>query len=292
LHLVREGYAPVPGGRLYWREVGTGPSVIVVHGGPDFNHNYLLPELDLLAAAFRLIYYDQRGRGLSSPGFAAESVSLESEVDDLDTIRRCFGLDRAVLLGHSFGAIIAMEYAIRHPVRVAQLILMNPAPASHADVMLFHDRRRATESAALATMKAIAETPEYLAGDIAAEADYYRAHFANALRRPDQVEGVVRRLRAHFTPADIVKARAIEDRLNAQTWELPDYSAIDRLRGLGIPTLVIHGENDFAPVECATHIADTVAGSQLVIVPECGHFAYLECPAQAHDALVAFARPR
>lgn len=289
---VREGYIPTLGAELYWRDVGAGPAVIVGHGGPDFNHRYLLPEMDLLASAFHLIYYDQRGRGKSSRGVASESVGLESEVADIETLRRHFGLDAAVLLGHSFGAILAMEYAIRHPDRVSHLILMNPAPGSHADFIRFRDHRRAAEPTTLATMKAIAETPEYTAGDVEAEARYYRSHYAGTLRRFDQLERVVNRLRVDFTPAEIVKARAIEDRLYAQTWDLRGYSAIDRLRGSRVPTLVIHGEHDLIPLECAIHIADAIEGSSLVVLPECGHFAYLEHPGKVRDAITAFIVPR
>jgi proline iminopeptidase len=57
-----ESRIPVGSTSLYVRVVGKGPSVIVLHGGPDFDHRYLVPDLDRLGDAFRLIYYDQRGR--------------------------------------------------------------------------------------------------------------------------------------------------------------------------------------------------------------------------------------
>jgi len=59
----RESRVPVGGAVLNAREVGKGTSVIVLHGGPDFDHSYLLPELNRLSDAFHLFYYDQRGRG-------------------------------------------------------------------------------------------------------------------------------------------------------------------------------------------------------------------------------------
>ena len=77
---------------LFCRDVGAGPPIVVVHGGPDFDHAYLLPELDRLADSFRLVYYDQRGRGRSAEGVRAEDVTLRSEVDDLDRVRSRFGL--------------------------------------------------------------------------------------------------------------------------------------------------------------------------------------------------------
>ena len=113
---ARESHVPVKGGRLYVREIGSGTPVVVLHGGPDFNHKYLLPELDDLASRFRLIYYDQRGRGKSSADVSADEITIESEVDDLDQLREHFGLDELSLLGHSWGSLLAMEYASRHSV--------------------------------------------------------------------------------------------------------------------------------------------------------------------------------
>ena len=127
-------------------------------------------------------------------------------------------------------------------------------------------------------MLAISNTREYVDGDIEADAEYYRAHFSTALRRSDDLETVVRRLRSHFTPGDIVKARAIENRLYAQTWLLREYDLLARLRSLNTPTLVIHGDHDFVPLECARNVADAMSGSRLVVLSECGHFAYLERP--------------
>ena len=117
---------------MYVRDVGTGPPIIVVHGGPDFDHQYLLPEMDTLADAFHLVYYDQRGRGRSFAGERPDDVGIASEVDDLDSVRERFGFDQFAVLGHSWGGLLAATYAIRRPDRVSHLILMNCAPLSHA----------------------------------------------------------------------------------------------------------------------------------------------------------------
>jgi proline iminopeptidase len=55
----RDGYIPVGNAALYYREAGEGQPVLVLHGGPDFDHTYLLPDMDRLSDSFRLIYYDQ-----------------------------------------------------------------------------------------------------------------------------------------------------------------------------------------------------------------------------------------
>ena len=84
---------PIPAGKapLYSREAGRGQPIIVLHGGPDFDTRYLLPDMDRLADRFRLIYYDQRGRGQSADGVRPEDVTLASDLDDLDKVREHSG---------------------------------------------------------------------------------------------------------------------------------------------------------------------------------------------------------
>ena len=89
-----------------------------------------------LADSFRLIYYDQRGRGRSADQVLPEEVTLASDIDDLDKVRQHFRLESPALLGHSWGTVLALEYALRHPERVSHMILMNPAPASASDLAM------------------------------------------------------------------------------------------------------------------------------------------------------------
>jgi proline iminopeptidase len=111
----RKGHVRVRGANLFCRELGEGLPIAVLHGGPDFDHTYLLPQLDLLADYFRLIYYDQRGRGRSADHVRADEVTIESEIADLDALREHFQLSSIAALGHSWGGVLAMEYAIRRP---------------------------------------------------------------------------------------------------------------------------------------------------------------------------------
>ena len=219
------------GSALRPREVGSGRPLVVVHGGPDFNHQYLLPELDRLAERCRLVYYDQRGRGRSFAFGAAIEVTMQSEVDDLDCIRRRLGLDTVALLGHSWGALVAMEYALAFPEQVSHLIVMNTAPASPGDAAILRERLRAARSAEQSiTISALMSDRGYRAGDIEADAAYHRIHFASALQRSGLLEVLVARLRRDFTAEGIVAARAIEQRLYEQTWDDDDdYDLLTRL---------------------------------------------------------------
>ena len=277
----------------FLREVGSGPPIVVLHGGPDFDHTYLLPELDRLANSFHLVYYDQRGRGRSAAGVRAEDVTLESELEDLDAIRRKVGLEAIAVLGHSWGCVLALEYAVRRPGRGSHVILLNPAPASHRDLLLLRRELAARRAPAdLERMKSLAASGRYRQGDVETESEYYRLHFKPGLYRAEHVDEIVGRLRTHFTPGTILLARAIEARLWDETWHREDYDLLPKLRALDIPTLVLHGDHDLIPIEVAQHVADAIPGARLRVLPRCGHFSFLEAPDEVRGSInELFARP-
>ncbi|HEX6046882.1 MAG TPA: alpha/beta fold hydrolase [Pyrinomonadaceae bacterium] len=276
---------------LYVRVIGKGQPVIVLHGGPDFDHSYFLPDLDKLRDKFRLIYYDQRGRGRSADKVKPRDVTLLSDLDDLDRVRQHFRLDSAVLLGHSWGAVLALEYALRHPTRVSHLILMNPAPISAADLTAFRKVYLEKIGADMDRQRAIVASPAYQAGDPDAVAARYRIHFKPALARVEDYERLMKTMEAAFRSQGgegIVKARAVEDRLMLDTWQLPGYDLAPKLHNVRIPTLVIAGDKDFFPLEVASHIADAIPNAKMVTMKDCGHFAFLECPGEVRTTLDDF----
>jgi proline iminopeptidase len=288
---AREVRIPAGGASLFAQEVGRGRPIVVLHGGPDFDHSYLRPDLDRLADAFRLIYYDQRGRGKSADRVRPEDVTLASDVEDVDKVREHYRLASTAVLGHSFGTVLALEYAIRYPERVSHLVLMNPAPASAADYQRFRKERLEKLGADLDRLRAVAATEGYKAGDPDAVAAYYRIHFKAALKRPEDYERLMAIMRPSFTTAEaILKARHVEERLMADSWSLDGYDLLPKLRSLRIPTLVIHGDHDFIPSFVAEHIAGALPKARLVTMKECGHFAYLECPGPVRKEIEAFFR--
>jgi proline iminopeptidase len=285
---MHEGYISVENAELYYRQIGQGQPIIILHGGPDFDHNYLLPDMDHLSHSFRLIYYDQRGRGKSVANVQPEDVTIQSEVEDLESLREYFQLESVAVLGHSWGGLLALEYAIRYPNRVSYLILMNTAPASHDDYMMFQQERRKSAAADVEKLKALSSDAKYQEGDPETVAAYYRIHFRATLRQAEHIERVIESLRLSFTKEGILKAREIEDRLINETWLSSEYNLLPKLKRLSIPTLVIHGDYDFIPIECAAHIAQTIPGARFVVLSETGHFSYLESPNEVRKEIGDF----
>jgi proline iminopeptidase len=285
---VRELRIDVGAAELYAREVGKGPAIIVLHGGPDFDQSYLLPEMDRLSDSYRLIYYDQRGRGKSANNVRPEDVTLASDIADLEKVRQYFHLESVTLLGHSWGTVIALEYALKYPERVSHLILMNPGPASREDYVQLRKDWLEKRPDAMAQRKAIAETAAYKEGDPEAVTAYYRIHFKAALTRPEDYEKLIARMRASFTKEGVLKARAVEDRLMQDTWASPEFDLIPKIKTLKIPTLVLSGDHEFIPAATAEHIAQAIPNARLVVLKGCGHFTFMECPVETHGQIDAF----
>ena len=226
-----ESRIPAGGAELYSREIGQGTAIIVLHGGPDFDHSYLLPELDRLSDSYRLIYYDQRGRGRSADGVKPEDVTLASDIADIEKVRQYYHLDSVVFLGHSWGTVLALEYALRYPGRVSHMILMNPAPASTDDYKQLRNDWLEKRPEDMERRKAIADTAAYKEADPDAVVAYYRIHFKPALARREDYEKLITRMQASFIrqgKEGIIKARAVESRLMSETFAAPEYNLLPK----------------------------------------------------------------
>jgi proline iminopeptidase len=291
--MPRESRIPVGGAELYCREIGQGTAIIVLHGGPDFDHSYLVPDLDRLSDSFHLIYYDQRGRGRSADGVRPEDVTLASDIADLEKVRQHFHLDSVVLLGHSWGTVLALEYALRYPQRVSRMILMNPAPASTDDYKQLRKEWLEKRADDMERRKTVSDTAAYKEADPDAVTAYYRIHFKPALARPEDYEKLIARMQANFIrqgKEGIIKARAVESRLMNDTWSSPGYDLLPKLKSLKIPTLVIYGDHEFIPAATAEHITRAIPNARMVTLKGCGHFSYLECPVAVREQIEAFFR--
>lgn len=126
---VREGFIPVPGGRVWYRIAGAGEGgipLLALHGGPGATHDYLEP-LESLADERPVVFYDQLGGGNSDRPNDSSLWTLGRFVEELAAVRRTLGLERVHLLGQSWGSMLAVEYLLaRRPEGVASLVLSGP----------------------------------------------------------------------------------------------------------------------------------------------------------------------
>jgi len=124
----------VGGASLHVEEEGTGIALVLINGGPGGTHHYFHPWFSRAKDYARVIYYDQRGTGLSDFEPGEDGYSVEQAVDDLDRQRQALGIDTWVLLGYSYGGFLAQYYATTHPEHVAGLVLVGSIPGLWADL--------------------------------------------------------------------------------------------------------------------------------------------------------------
>jgi proline iminopeptidase len=115
----------INGVRLWYRVAGAGQGtpVVFLHGGPgQGSQTFARFAGPALERANRMVYLDQRGSGRSEKHWKKE-YSLALMVDDLEQLRRTLGVERMALIGHSFGTVLALEYAAKYPHHVSHLVL-------------------------------------------------------------------------------------------------------------------------------------------------------------------------
>jgi proline iminopeptidase len=119
------------GARLWYEVRGdaAGRPLVMVNGGPGFDHTYVLcsDAWDTIARSRRVVFYDQRGNGRSGALRAGQSCTLADQIADLEALRTRLGVERFDLLGHSWGGYLVMAYAARHPQHVAHLLIVDSA---------------------------------------------------------------------------------------------------------------------------------------------------------------------
>lgn len=290
--ISQEGYIDAGGGvRLFYRTVGArGDTVVVLHGGPGISMSYLAADLEPLAEQHVLLFYDQRGAGRST--LVADAISLDAQrfVDDLEAVRKHFGLDRLTLLGHSWGAALAAMYAATYPERAGRLLLVNSGGVTHAlDEQAFTILNGRRDSVTQRRLQELEAT--YLANpdDAAACRVYYDLFFSAAFADTT----AQKRSRGDFCAG---APEALRNKVeNVDRYTVPSLGEWDLRPALGAvtaPTLVIHGAMDPIPLESAREWTMALPNARLLVLERSGHFSYLEVPERFFDAAQSFLRGR
>ncbi|MEQ9398353.1 MAG: alpha/beta fold hydrolase [Longimicrobiales bacterium] len=278
---ARQGVLSLDEGRLFYEIVGSGPPIVVIHGGPGLDHQYLRPGLDVLASAGQLVYYDQRGTGRSEAELDSASIGWDAFVDDVERLREALGHDRITVLGHSFGGFLALDYARRHPDRTRALILMNmPEPGQRWRTATGERLAAGRTEADAARLAELAATPGFEARDAATMSEYYRTSFRAIVRDPERLERVNLDLSGRTARNGPDVARLLGTSLGAIDWW-------DRLPGIDVPALVVHGLADAPPEAMARELAGALPQGRLALL-ETGHFPYVEDPTALLAAVTTF----
>ena len=269
--------------RLFFDVVGEGldaatpkmekrPTLILLHGGPGYDHSTLRPYFDRYRDTHQIIYLDHRGCGRSTG--ARETWHLDQWADDLAVFCKKLGIDSPIVFGQSFGGMVAMHFAARHPARLSKLILSSTAAQFRLDE----------------TVKIMRE----LGGDHAAEVAH--KFFSNPSQGAYDTYGEVC-LPLYSNPnaqeATAFRERAIERPEVALHFFADEMATMDmrsEIANITCPTLVIGGTLDpVTPTLCSQVITDSIGENACLQMFEgCGHGPHRDDPDGAEKVMRRF----
>ncbi|HEU4728624.1 MAG TPA: alpha/beta fold hydrolase [Kofleriaceae bacterium] len=273
-----------PGATLYVEVLGTtaGVPLIVVNGGPGFDHTYehaavpgTTSAWETLARSRRVVFYDQRGNGRSAALKPGQSCTLADQIDDLEAVRAHLGIDKIDLLGHSWGGYLVMAYAARHPEHIRHLIMVDSAAPKWTDTVflfkdIFPDGQERSDGFAFADAL----------GDAAAAQAGIREYFHWLFYSPEKRDAFV----SQVNPA--VYNKAVNEALDH---DVQRFDLNPEIRKYRFPTLVITGRYDInvAP-SVAYKMHKAIPGSKFVVFEKSGHLPFFEEPEPFVRTLEAF----
>ena len=264
------GHTFTTAGVSLWYEVrgaAAGRPLIMVNGGPGFDHTYVLcsSAWDAIAKGRRVVFYDQRGTGRSGALKAGQSCTLGDQVADLDALRRQLGVERVDLLGHSWGGYLVMAYTAKHPEHVAHLIIADSAAPKWSDTEFIFKNIYPEALARQANL----DWADAMGDSAAAKAsmrEYFGMLFVSAAKREEFLSRA----------ATYGYTRSVNEALNA---DLAKYDMWPVLPTFHLPTLVVTGRFDInvAP-STAWKIHEAIPGSAWAVFEQSGHLPYFEEP--------------
>lgn len=249
------------------------PTLLVMHGGPGFDHSAFKPGFSRLADIAQIVYYDHRGHGRSDDRPSSE-WTLDIWADDIVRLCDALGIVKPIVLGQSFGGFVAQRYIARHPEHAAKVILSSTAPDMHMDRKLaMFEKLGGPPARELARAFWADPTPAHWAAYWAGCRHLYNT---TVPRDPESSQRTLVRedILFHFVAGE-------NQRMNL-------------LPGLALarcPVLVMAGEQDpVCPLADAQDMAAALPAqwSKLVSFPGVGHGAWRDDPEAAYAVLREF----
>lgn len=258
---------------LHCTQEGEGLPLIVHHGGPGLDQTVIAPHLNPLAQHVQLICYDHRGSGRSAAPQGPDPYNIDRFVGDLDALAKTLDARPFALLGHSFGGIVALHFALAHPELLTHLILVC-TPASHDFIQEVEDALPSRlEQEALAELSSLQDGKP---------SDY-------VMRRSLELLAPI----YFHDPARVSELRLESVQFGPESqavWDsLEGFDLRPRLSEIEVPTLVIAGDSDLSVTpERARETADALPHSKLLVIKNSGHYPFIEQPEAFNSGVLQF----
>jgi L-proline amide hydrolase len=277
---TRTGTAPFRGCETWYRITGDPDArltpLVVLHGGPGASHDYLLRLTALADRGRPVIHYDQIGTGNSThrPDAPADFWTVQLFLDELDNLLDHLGIAGAYhVLGQSWGGMLAAEHAVRRPAGLRSLIIAD-SPASMELWLAEANRLRAMlppdVQATLLAHEAAGTTDDPAYHE--AEQVYNERHLCRVVPMPPEVQASFRVMEDDPTVYHTMNGPSEFHVIGS----LKDWSIIDRLHRIDVPTLLISGRHDEATEATVQPYAEHIPDARWSIFPDSSHMPHVE----------------
>lgn len=264
-----EGLKRVNGNNLYFKVEGEGEPIIILQGGPGMNMEYIEPHFKELAKTNKLIFFDPRSTGRSEIPDDTLATMHQYLIDDIEGIRKVFGLKKVNILGHSWGAKMAILYAFKYPDNIKSLVLCSASPLSHeydSVQLAFHDRMAKKPELQEKRM-------EIIQRHISKIEIQQRLAFMYSLYNFMDIDKIALTYFPNYADAQIALFRGLYYDYKKYDSDLYPY-----LNKIKTPTLVVHGDVDMLPLQASEKLAKNLGNAKLVRFDKSGNFPFMEEP--------------
>ncbi len=287
VYAIEEGFVDANGVLIYYKIMGKGEPLVILHGGPGASHDYFLPYLLPLARNNRLIFIDERGSGRSEKLENPSGYTVESMIEDVEVVRRELNLGKISLLGHSCGGILAQAYALKYQENLTHLILCSTL---HSTKKMNEVFRKIKENMAPELRERIEKMEQ--AGLYGNGKDYEKNRYTADYMIAAWGEGYFPYLyQNHPDPNyDPIGNGVMSWDLYREMWgshgefvidgNMVSVEYTDRLSTIKVPTLITVGDNDECAPSLSQEMHEKIAGSKLVIYPKSGHMTFVDQPSK------------
>lgn len=275
---AESGYA----GNIYYQTFGSGTPVLIINGGPGLDSaGFEAVAKTIAAQGYQTILFDQRGTGHSKlNSINADTIQLALMVQDIEQLRQQLHIEQWVILGHSFGGMLGAAYAAKYPQHIRKLIFSSSGGLD----LQFRD-----------------QIAERLLNNLSLQEQIRMQMYQLRQRSGDDSESTrdtLAQLRARAYVVDKSKAPLIAARLKVVNMTINQLVFADleknhfdlkaQFKQFKAPVLVLQGENDIISTETAQTIAGSFSRAELVLLPQCAHYGWLDQPDLYYSAVFRF----
>lgn len=252
---------------IHITKYGSGDPILIINGGPGLNSKGFASLAEVIGKNNTAILYDQRGTGKSTISqIDSSTITIDLMVEDIEVIRKHLKIKEWVVLGHSFGGMLASYYTTKYPEHVRGLILSS---SGGIDMELL-SRVRITSKLSEKELHSFQHWSNKIQeGDTTYNARLNRANaLASAyLYNKSFIPAVAHRL---------LQANLTINRLVFQSMIAIDFNCAEGLKKFNKPTLIMQGKQDVVDIELSNKAHNVLPNSKVIIIDKCGHYGWLE----------------